>query len=164
MKSPIIGFTLALGLSASALSTGALAEPYIGVGVGSTDYGVDNFDDPTGINLYLGSRASETVAIEAFYTDFGTAKDTLFNDVELNISNFGAGLLIGPELAPGANLFINVGIHAWDGEVSLEFTGFHYDDSGSDLYYGFGGSFEIARGLALGARYTKYVIGEDEDI
>ncbi len=152
-----------LSMAAMLVASGSvLAEPYIGVGVGSTDYGINNFDDPTGLNIYLGSRVSDSLAIEAFYTDFGTAEDEIVNEVDVNISNFGAGILMGASPSPGVNLFVNLGIHAWEGEVTSSFYPHQYDDHGSDIYYGFGGSFEVANGLSLGARYTKYDIDEED--
>ncbi|MDX1696553.1 MAG: outer membrane beta-barrel protein, partial [Ketobacteraceae bacterium] len=112
---------------------------------------------------YLGNQASGNVAFDIAYTDFGTAEDKLYNEVELNISSFGAGLLMGAQPSEDARVFVTVGLHAWDGEVTSRFLPYHEEDSGSDMYYGFGGSFDIATGLAVGARYTKYDIN-DEDI
>ena len=157
MKAKMISVLLLLGLSPV-----TMAETYIGVGVGTTDYGIEEFDDPTGLTLYLGSQASANVAFEVSYTDFGTAEDRFFNDVDLNISTLGAGILMGAEAGPGARLFATVGLHAWDGEITSETLPYYEQDSGSDIYYGFGGSFDIAPGLAVGARYVKYDIEEDD--
>ena len=157
MKGKTLGTLLLLSLSST-----TFAESYIGVGVGSTDYGLEDFDDPTGLTLYLGSQASENVAFEVSYTDFGTAEDQLFNELDLNISTIGAGVLMGAQPSPGARVFVNLGLHVWDAEVTSDFLPYHEEDTGSDVYYGFGGSFDIAPGLAIGARYTKYDIEEDD--
>lgn len=157
MKSRLMAAALAVGVSGS-----ALAETYVGVGVGSTDYEVDEFENPTGLSVYLGERVSESLAIEGFYTDFGTAKDEIFEEVEINASSFGGGLLLGGEPAPGVNLFVSVGVHAWDAEVEADIIHLRADDNGSDVFYGFGGAFDIGPGLRLGARYTNYEFDEDD--
>lgn len=144
------------------LSVSALAETYVGVGVGSTDYDLDHYDNPTGLTLYLGERISENLAIEAFYTDFGAAEDEIVDEVEVSANSFGAGVLMGAQPNEGVHLFVNVGIQAWDAEVKSDFLHLREERNGSDIYYGFGGAFDIAPGLALGARYTVYDLDEDD--
>ena len=157
MKSKLMVTALILGISGP-----ALAETYVGVGVGSTDYDIDNYDDPTGLTLYLGERVSENLAIEAFYTDFGTAEDEIVGEVEINATSFGAGVLMGAQPNEGIHLFVNMGIQAWDAEVESDILNLREKQDGSDIYYGFGGSFDIAPGLALGARYTRYDLDGDD--
>lgn len=140
----------------------ALADTYVGFGVGQVNHDIENFDEPTGLNVYLGNRVNEGLAMEAFYTDFGTAEDEIIDDVELSANTFGAGLLLGGQPSEGVNLFVNVGIHAWDAEVESDLLNINDDDSGSDIYYGFGASVELNPAVSVGARYTNYDMdGED---
>ena len=144
------------------LSGSALADTYVGVGVGQSNYDIDNFDEPTGLSVYLGERVNESLAIEVFYTDFGTAEDEIVDEVELSANTFGGGLLVGVEPAPGTNLFATIGVHAWDAEVESDILNLRADDDGSDIYYGFGGSFQLNPALSIGARYTNYELDNDD--
>lgn len=165
MRLTVLSTAFIFSLSSLAMAdpyTGSYADTYIGVGVGQTDYDLENFDEPTGLNLYLGQRFNESLALEAFYTDFGTAEDEIFDDVEVTANTFGAGLLVGGQPSPGVNLFVNVGIHAWDTEVESRFLDRREEDNGSDIYYVVGASFDLNPAISLGARYTNYDLdGED---
>lgn len=140
----------------------AMADTYVGFGVGQTDYDIENFDDPTGLSVYLGNRVNEGLAMEVFYTDFGTAEDEIVQDVDLSANTFGAGILLGGQPSEGVNLFVNVGLHAWDAEIESDILNRTEEESGSDIYYGFGASIELNPAVSVGARYTNYDLDGDD--
>ena len=160
--------TKAKGLKAIAAATllvatgSAMADTYVGFGVGQVNHDIENFDEDTGLSVYLGNRVSEGLALEVFYTDFGTAEDEIIDDVELSANTFGAGSLVGGQPSEGVNLFVNVGVHAWDAEIESDVLNVREDEDGSDIYYGFGASVELNPAVSVGARYTNYDLDGDD--
>lgn len=151
-----------VAFAAICLSSASFANPYFGAGIGKVDYDLGYFDDPTGIQLFIGNRINQNIAIEAGYIDFGDSEDGIPPVWTLSAKSFRFGGKFIAPLAGGADIFIQGGLHFWDAEVTEDGFGTISEDDGSDLYYGFGGKFGLTPNLGLGLEYTIYNLDEVE--
>ena len=71
------------------------------------------------------------------------------------------GINAGAPLTEAFSLYAKLGIAFWDSELSITGSnnfGFYtekLDSSGNDLYFGFGGKFDLDEIFLIGAEYTK---------
>jgi hypothetical protein len=162
-----LSLTIAL-LSASAMvSTTAIAENtmYIGLGVGSVDYGaesISDFDDPAGYELIAGADISRNVSFELSYIDFGKADNGTTPALHLEGDAFTAGALLKAKLGKTADVFLKLGMLSWDKEVTRDGTGVIGKADGTDFLYGFGVMVKATQNLSIGARYNVYDFDGDD--
>ena len=132
---------------------------YIGLGLGSVDYGVDsnsNFDDPTGFELIVGKEISRNVSFELSYIDFGKADDSATPARHLEANAITAGALLRGRLGKSADVFLKLGMLSWDSEVTRDGTGIIASKDGTDIFYGIGAMVKTTDNLSIGARYNVY--------
>ena len=138
---------------------------YIGLGFGSVDYGIDsnsNFDDPTGFELILGKEISRNVSFELSYLDFGKADNGTIPVRHLEADAITAGALLRGKLGKTADVFLKLGMHAWDSEMTQDGAGIIASNDGTDMFYGFGAMVKTTDNLSIGARYNVYDFDGDD--
>ncbi|MCK4705192.1 MAG: porin family protein [Gammaproteobacteria bacterium] len=138
---------------------------YIGLGLGSVDYGVDsnsNFDGSTGFELILGKEISRNVSFELSYIDFGTADDGAIPVRHLEADAITAGALLKAKLGKTADVFVKLGMLSWDSEVIQDGAGVIASNDGTDIFYGFGAMVKTTDNLSIGARYNVYDFDGDD--
>ena len=148
------------GLIGIALSTSLYANPFIGAGIGNSEYDFDNSEEPNSFEIYGGAKIDKHFAIEGGYIDFGEAEHKDFSSISVDASSFGGALRAIFPVADTVELYARIGIHAWDAES--EVLGRSDDNDGTDLFYGIGGNLYLVDNLGLGLRYTKYDLDDLE--
>jgi len=163
MKNPM----LPLVLGALLASPAAYAKEgwYIGAGIGQATVEeedrtvtprLDFDDDDTAFKVYAGYKFSDYFAFEGQYFDNGEATDNLTNGdrVEVTADGFGAYALGILPATERFDLFGKIGVAWWDGEIKNKTTGFKYaDESGYDLGFGFGASFDVTDRFVIRAEF-----------
>lgn len=132
---------------------------YIGLGLGTVDYGVDSsrdFDNPMGFELILGKEISRNVSFEISYIDFGDSDDGATPVRHLEADAITAGALLRGKLGKAADVFLKLGLHGWDSEITQDGAGVVASNDGTDIFYGFGAMVKTTNNISLGARYNVY--------
>lgn len=138
---------------------------YIGLGIGSVDYGaesISSFNDPTGFELIGGKEISRNLSFEVSYIDFGEADDGKTPLRRLEGDAFTVGALLRAKAGKTADVFIKLGMLSWDREVTQEGSGVIGRADGTDVFYGFGVSVKTTDNLSIGARYNVYDFDGDD--
>jgi hypothetical protein len=117
---------------------------YLGGHVGRADWDRAN-DEDTSIRLLGGHQFNQNIAAEFGYIDFGkvaggSAKGKAFD-------------LVGVGTIPVGNRF---GVYGKLGFAWSELKGFGQSESGLELTYGFGASFDFSPTVALRGEWQKY--------
>ncbi|CAM3601468.1 porin family protein [Halomonas lysinitropha] len=163
--------------------------PYLGAGLGYSqldndtldllgDLGASTDDSDTAYKLFAGYQFNPNFAVEASYLDFGDYEaNGIVNgdpaDANLNVEGFGFALVGKLPIQNGFSVHGKLGMVAWDGEISANFTDNANDrwnisasEDGTDPFYGIGAEYEINQ-LMMRAEYERYDIsesGEDFEI
>ena len=138
---------------------------YIGLGVGSVDYGIDSssdFDNPMGYELIIGKEVNRNVSFELSYIDFGKSDNSSTPKSHVEASAITAGVLLGGRLGKAADVFVKIGLQGWDNEISQDGAGVIASKDGTDLFYGLGAMVKATNNISLGARYTIYDFDGDD--
>ena len=138
---------------------------YIGVGFGSVDYdaeSISNFDDPTGFEIMLGKEISRNLSFELSYIDFGEADDGAAPLQRLEGDAITVGALLRGKVGKTADVFLKLGMHSWDIELTEDGAGVIGKDDGTDIFYGLGVSVKTTDNLSIGARYNVYDFDGDD--
>jgi opacity protein-like surface antigen len=138
---------------------------YIGLGFGSVDYdaeSISNFNDPTGFELMLGKEISRNLSFELSYIDFGEADDGTAPVWRLDGKSITAGALLGGKVGKTADVFLKLGLHSWDIDLTEDGAGVIARDDGTDIFYGFGVAVKTSDNISIGARYNIYDFGGDD--
>lgn len=138
---------------------------YIGFGLGSVDYdaqSISNFDNPTGFELLFGKDVSRNIAFELSYIDFGKADNDTTPARHLEGDAFTAGALLKAKLGKATDVFLKLGMHSWDREVTQDGSGVIGSDDGIDILYGFGVTVKATNNIGIGARYNVYDFDGDD--
>ncbi len=180
MKNPSRMVTAAalMTLPLAAMAQGALNNPtgpYVGVGVGQFNVGIDRLDDvddavanirdsdDTAMKIFAGWRLLPFLALEAGYVDLGNPGDdfeTSGSDgsYRLAISGFTVAALARVPLGP-VELFGKVGQYFYDVRTRIDFDGglpsIRGKDSRDDFMWGGGVSMVVLQHLELRAEYEK---------
>ena len=132
---------------------------YIGLGIGSVDYGIDSssdFDNPMGFELIIGKEVSRNVSFELSYIDFGKSDNGATPMQHLEASAITAGALLRGKLGKTTDVFVKLGLQGWDSEISEDGAGVVASKDGTDIFYGFGVMVKTTDSISLGARYNVY--------
>lgn len=171
-------------LSSVAISSLAHAEGwYAGVGFGQSkvkDFFVCDLDitctaddTDTGWKLYLGNQFNPNAAVEFGYVDLGQQKisgtDTVLGTVSLDTEAKGFDVAIVGLLPVGNqfNLLGKVGLFRWDADISASSTLFGSasdSETGVELMFGFGASFDIGKTAAVRIEWERFTDVGDENV
>jgi opacity protein-like surface antigen len=138
---------------------------YIGIGFGSVDYdagSLSNFDGPTGFELMIGKEISRNLSFELSYLDFGEADDNATPARHLESDAITAGVLLRAKAGKTADIFVKLGMHSWDSEITQDGGGVIAKDDGTDIFYGFGVMVKASDNIGIGARYNVYDFDGDD--
>lgn len=173
---------LVVAIFLAAISAGpALAQPYIGVSAGQSDYGdcvgaVSCDSSGTGFKLFGGYMFSPYLGVEASYFDLGKATvDAGFDPVlgnvsgELKANGFAA---YGVAAAPigDFSVFMKAGLASTNLKVSARATlaGSASDSESSvDFAFGVGAAYQFTKNLGVRAEWERFrakFMGEKGDI
>ena len=139
--------------------TGVSASGYVGFGIGKTDYDADDistFDDPVGIDIYLGYEFSENLALEFGFISFGEADDGIPPEWHLEADSFAFSLLGKAPVGEKSEVFFQLGFHSWDVELSEDGFGVFAEDDGIDKFWGVGFRANVSDKVELGLRLNRY--------
>jgi OmpA-OmpF porin, OOP family len=149
--------------------------PYIGAGIGGSQIDVkegpffQSQDDWVGSwSLTAGYRLNSWFAVEAGYTDLGTA--TLRSDMsqpnvfdvstKLKVDGYTAAAVAFLPLSSAFDLHGRVGVLLWDSDAKIRFpdAGFRQttSSSGDDLFYGIGLGWHATENWSLSLDYQRY--------
>ena len=160
-----ICLTIALLSTCTYAGADVMDTGYIGLGFGSVDYGAEstsNFDDPAGFELMLGKEISRNLSFEISYIDFGEADDGIAPVQRLDGDTITVGALLRGKVGKTADVFLKLGMHSWDIELTQDGAGVIGRDDGTDIFYGFGVSVKTTDNLSIGARYNVYDLDGDD--
>jgi OOP family OmpA-OmpF porin len=147
---------------------------YIGASVGSSSFDLPSQDnarvsfDDTGFKGYFGYRAARFVAVEAAYTDFGDPSETVggteFDSSVDVLALWAVGIL---PISPRLDLFARLGYTDWETEVTID-DGINLPitetNSGNDLGFGFGVSYNITPKWGLQLEWENYEFDDADDV
>ena len=159
-------FKYLFGIALFISYTCASASGYVGIGYGETDYDADDissFDDPNGIEFYIGTKFSENLGFEFGIVSFGEADDGVPPEWHLEADSLAFSLLGIAPVGEKSEVFFQFGLHMWDAELSEDGFGVFAEDDGNDFFYGFGFRANVTDRLGLGLRYNNYTFDEDFD-
>jgi OOP family OmpA-OmpF porin len=164
-----------------AISSSAHAQGwYAGVGFGQSkvditcdlDITCSDDDTDTGWKLYVGNQFSPNAAVEFGYLDMGEAKmsgtDSFLGatNVSWEVTGFNAALVGFLPAGNTVNLLGKVGLFLWDMDVSVSssFLGSgSTSESGTDLMFGLGASFDIGKTTAVRIEWERFTDVGDEN-
>ncbi|MEJ2141043.1 MAG: porin family protein [Gammaproteobacteria bacterium] len=165
----ISAVTLSTLLASSMFASGAMADNYFGVGVGSAD--LEGVDDSS-FKIFGGTR-NGNLGFEVAYHDFGKPEESYpglyYASLEpTGIEFSGVGYM---PVSPTMDFFGKIGLLMWD--VDATFTDYTVpvtltgSEDGNDLIYGVGLQFNSSNNFSLRVEYqasTLDVEGEDIDL
>jgi OOP family OmpA-OmpF porin len=151
-------------------ATAALAEPYIGLGIGSASYKVDltglgggNFeDDGTGTKLYGGYTFNKYFAAEASIYNFAEASvgafettgGTVVTDASVSMKGIGAYAVGMYPVSNKVNLMVKLGVLSWDAD--LQANNKTATNDGTDVAYALAASYGFTKELLVTAEWESF--------
>jgi len=165
-------------LGSTSIATAGAGDTYAGISLGnaSSDLSGLDIDDTIGWKVFGGYALNDVLAIEGGYTSLGDADWTLPGfalppgvSTSIETTGFEIAAVGNFPLNSQLSLFGKVGLFAWDVEISASSPSGSASDSttGTDVFFGFGGQYEISGNLAVRASWERYAMeddGEDLDI
>ena len=147
-----------VGLLTLGSASQALANGYLLLSAGSSKDDILDESD-TGFKIGVGANINENFAAELAWVDLGE-----FDIPGGEISEYGltASLIPTYEMSEDASVFAKIGLMSWTLEYSSSFFG-SGEETGSDLFYGFGFEYNISNAASVVAEYEKYDI-DDGDV
>jgi OOP family OmpA-OmpF porin len=132
-----------------------LCDDLVGLGLTSCD------DDDTGFKVYAGNRFSPNFSAELGWVDLGEITATgPGGTVKLGVDGIQiAGLGMVP-VSPQVTFFGKVGLYLWD--VSASGPGGSLSDDGSDIMFGLGLSWNLAKQLDLRVEWEQFDVDGDD--
>jgi OOP family OmpA-OmpF porin len=169
--------------SATSIAVSSVAQAqgwYGGVGFGQSkvdivcdlDITCDSDDTDTGWKLFVGNQFNPNVAVEFGYVDLGQAKgsgtDSFLGISSVDFESTGFNLALVGFLPVGnsVNLMGKLGIFRWDMDVNASSSVFgsgSASDSGTDLMFGLGASFDIGKTTAVRIEWEQFTDVGDVD-
>lgn len=169
--------------SATSIAISSMAQAqgwYGGVGFGQSkvdivcdlDITCSSDDTDTGWKLFIGNQLNPNAAIEFGYVDLGQAKasgtDSFLGVTSVDFESTGFNLALVGFLPVGnaANLIGKVGMFRWDMDVNASSSVFgsgSASDSGTDLMFGLGASFDIGKTTAVRIEWEQFTDVGDVD-
>ena len=162
-------FVAIFALLINSLSTVALAEVYVGIGVGSTSYKVDlgadgNFEESsTGTKLYSGYTFNKYFAGEITAYNFSEASVGAFElspggpvvvGGAASMKGLGAYAIAMYPASKNVNLMFKFGALSWDADLSA--NGNSRSNSGTDMAYALAASYAFTREFLATAEWETF--------
>ncbi len=159
-----------LGAALAAASAPAAAQYYAGASVGSTtvdlcDLGLTGCDDDgTGLKLFAGREINQNLAVELAWVDLGALTASLpGGSVVLEFEGIQVAALGIRPLNPRWRVFGKVGLYLWD--LRARGPGGSFNDDGTNIMFGVGAGWNIARGIDVRFEWERFDIdGDDFDM
>jgi OOP family OmpA-OmpF porin len=140
-------------------------------------------DTDTGWKIFGGWRFHKNFALELTYADLGEAEVNIDGaegfggvfgaDASSEASSWGLTALGILPLTDKFSVFAKAGMHYWDVDAKVSATASDsgivttlsesYGDTGTDLTYGLGATFNITNNLAVRGEWERFEIGGDID-
>lgn len=129
--------------------------------------GIECEDQDTAFKLFGGYRVNPNFAVEIGYTDLGEVSASFAGFGTISIESSGVEVLAvaSAPLGPQWSLYGKAGFFRWDLDVN-DGTGLvgSFSESGTDLTYGLGASYDFSRDSAFRIEYQQYTdIGDPPD-
>jgi OOP family OmpA-OmpF porin len=173
-----IFFTTSIAISSAAQAQGW----YGGVGFGQSkvedfficdlDISCSSDDTDSGWKLFVGNQFSPNAAVEFGYLDLGEFKisgnDSFLGSTSLTVEASGFNVALAGFLPVGntVNLLGKVGLFLWDVDASASSSVLgsgSTSESGTDLMFGFGASFDIGKTTAVRIEWERFTDVGDEN-
>jgi len=149
----------------------AVAEPYIGIGIGSADYKVDfsslgggNVEDSgTGSKLYGGYSFNKYLAAEAAYYNFAEASigavetspgSGTFVSAAASMKGFGAYAVGMYPVTKKFTLMAKLGMLNWDADLTVNAS--NGSNSGTDAAYAIAASYAFTKELLVTGEWESF--------
>jgi hypothetical protein len=132
-------------VSVGSFSGSAIADGYVGVGIGSASYDYNDISSSTAFLVYGGYIFDDSLfGVEAAYLSLGQADITSIPGASLNITGFNASAVISSAGKSSAPLYFfgKLGIYSFDNE--LKPTGLSESSSG------------LSWGIGMGYKFNKH--------
>ena len=166
-----------LVLSVSIITTSVIADPYMGIGIGSASYKVDlsslsggDFEeDGTGTKIYGGYAFNKYYAAEISYYNFAEASvgavETTpgtgeFVSGAVDMKGFGAYAVGMYPVTKKVNLMAKLGVLSWDADISakdgvndIDFNG---TNDGTDVAFAVAASYAFTKELLVTAEWESF--------
>lgn len=160
--------TMLVAIIVTSIST-AVAEPYIGLGVGAalykadlTDLGGGQLDESnTGTKLYAGYTFNKYFAAEAGYYEFAKASGSFqiasggsFVSADVKMKGVGAYAVAIYPVNRELNLMAKIGALDWDADLRVNNT--HGTNNGTDAAFAIAASFAFTKELLATAEWEYF--------
>jgi len=152
-----------------AVATSVIADPYVGIGIGSASYKADltslgggNFDDNgTGTKLYGGYGFNKYFAAEAAVYNFAEASvgavETIDGELlggSVSMKGVGAYAVGIYPVSKKVNLMAKLGVLSWDADLQLNNDTVTND--GTDVAYALAASYGFTKELLVTAEWESF--------
>ena len=131
-----------------------IAEPYLGAGVSRVEASITGTagGEANGFKIYGGTQV-DSLGWEASYQEFGDIAIRPSDSV-MSGQSFNFSMLAYLEMNPSFDWYFRLNMSLWELDIDT-FLG-PFNDSGSDISYGFGGQFVINKQLNFRIEYEIY--------
>ena len=161
-------FTL---ITSAAVTNAAMAEPYVGIGIGTAMYEADLTargggkldDDGTGTKLYGGYSFNKYFAAEASVYNFAEASigaieypvgSGTFSSAAVSMKGVGAYAVGMYPVTKNINLIAKLGVLNWDADLRVNSTAGSND--GTDAAYALAASYAFTKALLVTAEWESF--------
>ena len=121
-------------------------------------------------------RFNSNFAIEVRYDDYGnlttvSTEENIIGDNKISTDSLSAGVKGAIPLSDQFSIFAKIGFSSWDINTNYSYSSLDssvsrsgsLSESGTDLYYGFGGEYSINENIVIGLDYTMLTMDIDND-
>lgn len=132
-----------------------VCDDLIGLGLASCD------DDDSGIKVYAGKNVTQNFGVEVGWVDLGEiAGSGPGGTATVGVDGFQVAALGMLPVNPRISLFVKGGLYLWD--LSASGPGGSLSDDGTDIMYGLGLNWNLARRLDLRVEWEQFDIDGDD--
>lgn len=153
-------FVASLGYTSVTTAAGTTGDIYAGISVGNASPDSNGVDSAIGWKIFGGYALNEILAVEGGYTSFGEMDGSAASSAEP--TGFEVAAVGNYPFNSQFSIFGKVGLLAWDLEKN-NIDGSSDNSTGTDIFIGVGGQYEISGNLAIRAGWERYTV-EDGDI
>jgi len=163
-KKYLLAGVLAAGLGIAATANAGAGDVYAGASLGNASPDTSGLDSAVGWKIFAGYEISDILAVEGGYTSFGEmdGPTILGSSTSVEPTGFEVAVVGNSPINSQLSVFGKVGLLAWDFQTNLGVFGSE-TTTGTDVFYGIGGQYEVSGNLAMRASWERYTI-EDGDI